>query len=130
MNTQENLSSKQIISAVQTMPLNELEILVGNVLAVRAERVAPHLSGKETKLLRTIQKSLPKKSLERMKKLQTLRDEEKLSPEGFAELAKLIEKLEELHAERMKAVANLADLRGVTFQTAMEQVGLTLPDYE
>lgn len=65
-----------------------------------------------------------------MKKLQTLRDEENLSPEGYAELAKLIEKLEELHAERMKAVANLADLRGVTFQTAMKQVGLTLPDYE
>lgn len=130
MNTQQNLSSQQIISAVQTMPLDELEQLVGNVLAVRAERVAPHLSGEETKLLQTIQKCLPDKSLKRMKELQTLRDDEKLSPEGFAELAKLIEKLEEIHAERMNAVAALADLRGITFQTAMQQVGLSLPDYE
>ncbi len=130
MNTGQNLSSQQIISAVQTMPLDELEKLVGNVLAVRAERVAPHLSGEETKLLRIIQKTLPEKSLKRMKQLQTLRDDEKLSPEGFAELAKLIEKLEEIHAERMNAVASLADLRGITFQTAMQQVGLSLPDYE
>ena len=130
MNTQQNLSSQQIFSALQTMPLDELEKLVGNVLEVRAERVAPHLSGEESKLLRSIQKTLPKKSLARMKTLQTLRDEEKLSPEGFAELAGLIEKLEEIHAERINAVAHLADLRGVTFQTAMRQVGLNLPDYE
>ena len=130
MNTQQNLSSQQIISAVQTMPLDELEKLVGNVLAVRAERIAPHLSGEESKLLRSIQKTLPKKSLARMKTLQTLRDEENLSPEGFAELAGLIEKLEEIHAERMSAIVGLAGLRGVTFQIAMKQVGLNLPDYE
>jgi hypothetical protein len=129
MNTQ-MLSSQQIISTVQTMPLDELEKLVGNVLAVRAERVAPHISGEESKILHVIQKTLPDKSLRRMKELQTLRDDEKLSPEGFAELAGLIEKLEEIHAERMNAVAELADLRGVTLQTAMQQVGLRFPDYE
>lgn len=131
MNTQtKNLSSKQIVSAAQTMPLDELEKLVGNVLAVRAERVAPHLSGEEGKLLRTVQKTLPKKSLQRMKTLQKLRDDEKLSPEGYAELAELIEKLEIIHAERLEAVAKLADLRGVTFQTALEKIGLRLPVYE
>jgi hypothetical protein len=129
MNTQQ-LSSQQIISGVQTMPLDELEQLVKNVLAVRAERVAPHISGEEGKLLQSIQKSLPDKSLRRIKELQNLRDEEKLSPEGYAELAGLIEKLEILHAERMNAVAELADLRGITLQTAMQQIGLRLPDYE
>ncbi len=130
MNTQQNLSSQQIISSAKTMPLSELEKLVGNVLEVRAERIAPHLSGEEGKLLKMIENTLPKKSLTRMKELQKLRDDEKLSAEGFAELAKLIEKLEIIHAERMSAVANFADLRGVTFQTALQQVGLNLPDYE
>ena len=130
MNTQQNLSSQQIISAVQTMPLDELEHLVSDVLAVRAERIAPHISGEEGKILRTIQQTFPEKKLLRMKELQALRDDEKLSPEGFGELAELIEKLELFHAERMKAVADLADLRGVTFQTTMKQVGLSLPDYE
>ncbi len=130
MNTQKNLSSQQIISSAKTMPLSELEKLVGNVLEVRAERIAPHLSGEEDKLLKTIGKTLPKKNLARMKELQKLRDNEKLSAGGFAELAKLIEKLEIIHAERMSAVAALADLRGVTFQTALKQVGLNLPDYE
>jgi hypothetical protein len=40
MNTGQNPSAQQIISAVQTMPLDELEKLVGNVLAVRAFRHA------------------------------------------------------------------------------------------
>ena len=65
-----------------------------------------------------------------MKELQILRDNDKLSEEGFAELAALIEKLEIMHAERMKSVSDLADLRGVTLQTAMKQIGLRLPDYE
>ena len=129
MNTPQ-ISSQQVISAVQTMPLDELEQLVSNVLAVRAERVAPHISGEESKLLRIIQKTLPKKSLLRIKGLQTLRDNDELSQRGFVELAALIEKLEIIHAERMKAVSDLAKLRGVTLQTVIQQIGLRLPDYE
>ena len=112
------------------MPLNELEQLVGSVLAVRAERVAPHLSGEESKLLRIIQQTLPDENRLRMKELQTLRDGGELSAQGFAELAELIEELEIVHAERMKAAASLAELHGVTLQTEMRQVGLRLPDYE
>ncbi len=112
------------------MPLNELEQLIGNVLAVRAERIAPHLSGEESKLLKQIEKTFSKQSLLRMRELQILRDKGQLSPKGFEELAGLIEKLEEFHAERMKSVAALADIRGITFSAALKQVGLSLPDYE
>jgi DNA-binding transcriptional regulator YiaG len=93
MNTQQTLSSQQIISAMQTM-LPDLEKLVGNVLAVRAARRAPLLSGAETKLIRTIQKCLPPKSRAQMYELKALRDTDKLTPEGFAVLAQIIEKLE------------------------------------
>lgn len=130
MEVTQNPSSQQIIFAAKNMPLNELEQLIGNVLAVRAERIAPHISGEESKLLKNIEKTFSKKSLSRMKKLQVLRDEGRLSSEGFKELAELIEKLEEFHAERMKSVAALADIRGITFPAALKQVGLRLPDYE
>lgn len=130
MNTQKNSSSQHIISLAQTMPVDELEKLVGDVLAIRAERIAPHITGEESKLLRTIQKTLPKKDLRRMKELQILRDSENLSQDGFSELAELIEKLEILHAERMNAVSSLAELRGITFQNALQQIGLRLPEYE
>lgn len=130
MNAHQNFTSQQIISAAQTLPLDELEQLVSNVLAVRAERIAPHITGEEGSLLKNIQKTLPKKNLLRIKKLQSLRDDDKLSQEGFAELAELIEKLEILHAERMKAVSDLAELRGVTLKAVMNQIGLKLPDYE
>lgn len=129
MNTQ-TINSQQVIATAQTIPLDELEQLVSNVLAVRAERIAPHITGEESKLLQTIQKNLPKKSLVRLQELQALRDSDQLSPKGFAELAGLIEKLEIFHAERMKALSDLAELRGVTLQTAIKKIGLKLPDYE
>ena len=130
MNTSQTISSQQILSALQVMPLSELERLMGQALAVRAARVAPHLSGEEVKLLQIINKQLPDKSRRRMKELQFARDNETLASDGFAELARLIAKLEELHADRMSAVSALAALRGVTLQTALQQVGLRLPDYE
>jgi len=124
------IDSKQVISAVQTMPLDELDKLVVDVLAARAERIAPHISGEESKLLRLIQKPFSKKGLLRIKELQTLRESGEITQEGFHELAGWIEKLEVLHAERLNAISELAKLRGITLQSAMKQVGLSLPDYE
>jgi hypothetical protein len=92
---------------------------------------APHLSGEETRLLKTIGRALlsdDKKA--RMRELKRLRDAEQLSSEGYAELAAIIDELEQQHAERMFALAELAKVRGVTLETAMKQVGLNLPDYE
>lgn len=130
MNTQQFLSPQQIISAAQTMPLPDLEKLVDEVLSVQATRRAPHLSADESRLMRIVSQTLSESDLTRMRELQTLRDDEQLQSDGYVELAALIDHLEELHAERMRALGELANLRGVTLFEAMKQVGLNLPDYE
>lgn len=128
MNTQQILSPQQIISALQAMPLADLEQTVDQALKVQAARRAPHISADESGLLEIVAGRLPDGETARMRELQRLRDDEQLSSEGYAELAALIEHLEELHADRMTALAKLAALRGVTLETAMKQVGLRLPD--
>lgn len=130
MNTQQNLSPQEIISAARTMPLAELENLVDEVLAVQATRRAPHISADESNLLKIINQTLSETELNRMRELQIERDAQRLSAEDYAELARLTDRVEELHAERISAVAKLAELRGSTLTETIKQIGLNLPDYE
>ncbi|MCY7375919.1 MAG: hypothetical protein LH472_08085 [Pyrinomonadaceae bacterium] len=124
------MNTQQIISKARTMPLADLEELVDEVLTIQAERRAPRLSGEESKLMKTIQRRLAESKQVRLRELQTLRDEEKLSVEGYAELAAITDELEEIHADRMKALLETANLRGITMTELMKQIGLNLPDYE
>lgn len=94
------------------------------------ETPSPHVSSDESSLLETIARRLPESEVTKMRKLQQVRNDERLTSEGYAELAGLIDHLEELHADRMIALARLANSRGVTLETAMNQVGLRLPDYD
>lgn len=124
------MNTQQIILTVRTMPLPDLEELVGEVLTIQAERRAPHLSGEEAKLIETIQTRLSASKQRRMGHLQLLRDDKGLSSDGYAELAAIIDELEEIHAKRMKALVELASYRGTTVAEQMNQFGLDLPDYE
>ncbi len=124
------MNTQQIISTVRRMPLADLEELVDEVLTIQAERRAPHLSGEESKLMKTIQKRLSESKQNRLRELQAQRDEEKFSADGYAELAEITDELEEMHAERMKALLELANLRGTTVTEQMNQIGIVLPDYE
>ncbi len=124
------MNTQQIISTVRRMPLADLEELVDEVLTIQAERRAPHLSGEESKLVKTIQRRLSETKQTRLRELQTLRDEDKLSADGYAELAAIVDELEQIHADRMNALLELANLRGTTVAEQMNQIGINLPDYE
>ena len=124
------MNTQQIISTVRTMPLADLEELVDEVLTIQAERRAPHISGEESKLMKTVERRLSESKQNRLRELQALRDDEKLSADGYAELAAITDELEEIHADRMKALLELANLRGTTLSEQMNQIGIVLPDYE
>lgn len=124
------MNTQQIISTVRRMPLADLDELVDEVLTIQAERRAPHLSGEESKLMRTIQRRLSESKQNRLRELQALRDKGKFSVGGYAELAAITDELEEIHADRMKALLELANLRGTSVAEQMNQIGINLPDYE
>ena len=45
------VSTEQLIRAVEQLPQHELETFVAQIVALRAQRTAPHLSKDETALL-------------------------------------------------------------------------------
>jgi hypothetical protein len=117
-------SAEEIIQVVKQLPLPELEQLVDRVIAIRAERRAPHLTGNESELLSRINQSLSAGDRARLKELIHMRDAETITSPELQELIGMTDRLERLQAERLAALAELATLRGVTFDEVINQLGI------
>lgn len=123
-------SAEEIIQVVKELPLAELEELVDRVIAIRAARRAPHLTGNESELLTRINRGLPTKDRARLRELIRRRDDEAITSGELRELIGMTDRLENLQAERLAAVAELATLRGVTFDEVINQLGIQFPDHD
>jgi hypothetical protein len=129
-NVQNPASAEEIIQVVKQLPLPELEQLVDRVIAIRAERRAPHLTGDESELLARINQGLPTEERARLKELISRRDAETITPTEVQELIGTTDRLEKLHAERLAALAELATLRGITLDEVIDQLGIQFPDHD
>jgi hypothetical protein len=123
-------SAEEIIQVVKQLPLPELEQLVDRVIAIRAERRAPHLTGNESELLSRINQSLSAGDRARLKELIDKRDAETITSTELPELIGMTDRLENLQAERLAALVELATLRGVTFDEVINQLGIQFPDHD
>jgi hypothetical protein len=123
------LSTEQIISAVSHLSLPELEQVFTYVLALQAERKAAHLSAAESALLSRINQGLPSALRERIVCLRAKREDESITDAEYEELTRLTDRAEELHADRMASLVELATYRGVSLAVLMDQLGLHFPGY-
>lgn len=129
-NLQNSPSANAILTAVRQMPIAEMEQLVDQVIAIRAERVAPHVTADESALLACINQGLPADERARLRALVEKRDDETITDGEWQELASLTDRLELLHADRLAALAELAKLRGITLDEVMSQLGIQFPDHD
>ena len=125
----ESASSRQLVQAVERLSPAELEHFVDEVAALRARRQAPMLSEDESDLFAIINEALPDADRQRLAALIEKRSNERLTPGEHSKLLELQQRLEALHAARVKALADLARLRGVTLTTVMEQLDVRFPDH-
>jgi hypothetical protein len=123
------LSTEQILSAVSHLSLPELEQVFEHVLALQAERKAAHLSAAESALLVRVNQGLPAALRERMACLRAKRAEESITDAEYEELTRLTDRAEELHADRMAALVELAKCRGVSLAVLMDQLGIHFPEH-
>jgi hypothetical protein len=123
-----NLSTDQILSALDQLSSEELQRLVPRVIAMGASRRAPQLPPEESKLLDRVEEGLPDALKVRLKELQGKRDDSSLTEAEAVELLGLSDQAEKLHAQRLAALAELAKLRGTTLPGLMDQLGIIFPD--
>jgi hypothetical protein len=88
------------------------------------------MEDREAELLRVISLWMPQATQERYAELRRRRGAEILTPAEHAELLLLIELSEQQNVVRVKALAELAQLRGVTIEELIDQLGIRPPPYE
>jgi hypothetical protein len=123
-----NLSTEEIISALEKMDAGELEQLAPRVIALAAARRAPHLKPEESQLLARVNESLPAELKSRLGCLEDKQEEGSITEAEWDELRSLSDRVERLHAHRLEALAELARLRGTTLPELMEKLGIRFPE--
>ena len=118
-----------ILKAIDQLDEQELDELVTGVLKLRARRRAPTLSKEESELLLRINEGTPPSLRARYWELIEKRRDETLAPDEYQELLHLTEVVEGLQVERVRNLVKLAQLRGVTLDQLMHDLGIKPPPY-
>jgi hypothetical protein len=120
---QVKLDMNDVLHGLSELQKDEFEAFVGKVLSIQAQRKALSLPQNEVDLLQKINVQLGKTERVRLEQLNTKLDNETLTKAEHEELVGLLERIEELDAERMSTLVDLATLRGVTLEDMMKQLG-------
>lgn len=119
-----NLSTRDLLKGVEQLEKNDLEEFVKSVLLIRAKRLVDNLNEKETTLLEQINIGLSQKEQTQLQHFAQKSENGILTLDENLLYLELAEKLEMLNAKRLIALGELAQLRGVSIETIMEQLGL------
>lgn len=121
---QAQVSTDALLDAVKQMPNRELDVFLEHVLSVHAERRAPHLSLTESELLLRVNEPIPATTQARFDQLVAKRDAGTLSADEHTDLLTLVDEIELRDADRIAALADLAQLRGISLESLMEDLGI------
>jgi hypothetical protein len=73
---------------------------------------------------------LPAELRARLDELEAKRESEALTPDEHAELIRVVASLESFEVQQVEKLSRLAELRGVSLTTLMQDLGLKPPGHE
>ncbi len=118
------MSADQLLKDAGELSLSELDRLVAKIINLRAQRAAPSVPASEAELLLKINRGLPAPIQSRAQELTAKRDTKTLTPSEHEELKRLSLQAEEMEAERIQHLTQLARLRHSTLAELMNRLGL------
>ncbi|MEP7336249.1 MAG: STAS/SEC14 domain-containing protein [Acidobacteriota bacterium] len=119
----------EVIKGAAQLKASELEQFADQVLALRARRRAPALPKAEADLLQKINQGLPAEQWQRYEQLNDKLHEETITSDEHDEFLELVDRIELADAERVGHLIELANLRGVSFDSLVDQLGLRRRTY-
>ena len=124
------ISTEQLLRAVEQLPTNELDTFVAQVVALRTRRAGGQLGADETEFLLTINAAqLDPNQQARFDAPVAKRQEETITPVELQELIELTDIIERRDAKRLEALQELARLRQTTVGALMASLGIRTPAY-
>jgi len=118
------LSTDKLLKAVGQLNKSELEQFVSQVIKLRAQRIGHSLSQAEAQLIVNINQGLPPEAQKRYDELIDKRREESLGSDEYCELLRITDQIENLEAQRMEYLSELARFRRVSLTELMENMGI------
>lgn len=126
---QSHISLDDLLDDISQLDTPSLENFSAQILALLAKRKAASLPAEESDLLQKINQGLPLEVQERYDALTAKRRAETITPAEYQELLVLVEQIEQAEAERVQHLIALAQLRQVSLNTLMQDLGIHPPDY-
>jgi hypothetical protein len=96
--------------------------------ATNARSLAPSVLKKEAELFLRITRNLSPPKRRRFEELRMRREDEKLTKKEHAEMLTLIEEMERIWVDRLRAIVDLAKLRRVSPQKLFKRLENDLPE--
>lgn len=124
------IDTEQLLQAAAQLPHFEFENFLSRLHTLRRQATVPHLSQRETELLRQINQTLPPATQKRYEMLRRKRQQTRLSAADEREFMALIKEGEQFEVKRLQNLAELARLREVTLPTLLKQLGIETPEPE
>ena len=119
----------QLVKAIESMPLSDLDEFIAQALQIRARRIAPAFNKNEADLLFQIGQGLPPRIWRRYEALNQIKDNRNLSESEQSEMLDLSRQIEQYSFHRLQLMSQLANLRKVSLQNIADQLGVGMPKY-
>jgi ATP-dependent RNA circularization protein (DNA/RNA ligase family) len=119
-----NASLSLLYQEVEHLDNSTLDVFIAQLQALRTNRYVSDKQKKEADLLKKINKTLTVSQLQRFQILNQKRLEGNLDQFDQSELEGFVEKIENLHVQRVKNLALLAQLRNVSLYKLMAELDI------
>jgi hypothetical protein len=122
-------SSEDLLKAVGQLSQSDLRKFISQAIAIQAQRTTSNLMQRESELLLKINQGIPLDIQKYYNDLIVKRDAETLTNDEYRDLLGLTEQIEKQQAERIGYLAELANLKGISLNTLMENLGIQTQVY-
>ena len=118
------MSLEELIKAANQLDSSDLDRLLQQVVILRAHRKANVLPLEEAQLLHKINQGIDPELRAQYQTLRAKLEAETLTDAEYNTLIQLSNQIEQFGAQRLEALANLAQLRQVSLSELMETLGI------
>jgi hypothetical protein len=123
------MSLDELIKAADGLDASDLDLLLQQVVFLRARRKTPVLPAAEAQLLLKINQGIPADLLANYQVLRKKREAETLVDTEYDRLIQLSNEIEQIGVQRLEALAQLAQLRQVSILDLMATLGIQPMSY-
>jgi hypothetical protein len=123
------MSIDELIKAADGLDASDLDLLLQQVVFLRARRKTPVLPAAEAQLLLKINQGIPADLLANYQVLRKKREAETLTDAEYDRLIQLSTEIEQIGVQRLEALARLAQLRQVSIIDLMATLGIQPMSY-